>query len=71
MDYHNMFAFVDDYLWNFHNSFAFVENYLWIIICFVFVDDYLWIIIIWWLSQLWISRHIWFPQSERLAKTER
>ncbi len=32
MDYH-MFAFVDDYLWNFHNIFAFLEDYLWIIIC--------------------------------------
>jgi len=26
---------------------------------------------LWWLSQLWINNHIWFPTSERLAKVER
>lgn len=26
---------------------------------------------LWWLSQLWINNHIWFPRSERLAKVER
>ena len=26
---------------------------------------------LWWLSQLWVNNHIWFPQSERLAKVER
>lgn len=26
---------------------------------------------LWWLSQLWINNHIWFPKSERLAKVER
>jgi hypothetical protein len=24
-----------------------------------------------WLSQLWIASHIWFPKLERLAKNER
>ncbi|CAH1788341.1 unnamed protein product [Owenia fusiformis] len=26
---------------------------------------------LWWLSQLWITSHIWMPVSERLAKVER
>ena len=26
---------------------------------------------LWWLSQLWINNHIWFPTNERLAKVER
>lgn len=26
---------------------------------------------LWWISQLWINNHIWFPKSERLAKVER
>lgn len=26
---------------------------------------------LWWLSQLWISNHMWFSKSERLAKVER
>ena len=26
---------------------------------------------LWWLSQLWVSKHIWFSTSERLAKVER
>ena len=28
-------------------------------------------ICLWWLSQLWIVQHVWFSQSERLAKVER
>ena len=26
---------------------------------------------LWWLSQMWIAGHIWFPKCERLAKAER
>ena len=26
---------------------------------------------VWWLSQLWLACHIWFPKSERLAKTDK
>lgn len=26
---------------------------------------------LWWLSQLWVSNHMWFSKSERLAKVER
>jgi len=26
---------------------------------------------LYWLSQLWITSHIWFPKLERLAKNER
>lgn len=26
---------------------------------------------VYWLSQLWITSHIWFPKLERLAKNER
>ncbi len=26
---------------------------------------------LWWLSQIWVNNHIWFPKSERLAKVER
>ncbi|XP_013398991.1 uncharacterized protein LOC106165353 [Lingula anatina] len=26
---------------------------------------------LWWLSQLWVASHTWFPRSERLAKVER
>ena len=25
---------------------------------------------LWWLSQLWISIHVWFPENKRLASTE-
>jgi len=25
----------------------------------------------WWLSLLWICAHIWYPWTERLAKTEK
>ena len=34
-------------------------------------DKMIWLGIIWWLSQLYIARHIWFPRCERLAKTEK
>ncbi len=26
---------------------------------------------VYWLSQLWIASHLWFPKIERLAKNER
>ncbi|CAH1785466.1 unnamed protein product [Owenia fusiformis] len=34
-------------------------------------DGMVMVMIGWWLSQLWITRHIWVPQSQRLAKTEK
>ena len=37
----------------------------------LFVTDLRFMIFIWWLSLIWITRHIWFPTAERLAKTER
>jgi chitin synthase len=37
-------------------------TYLW--------DDQLWLWFLWFLSQLWITMHIWFPKSQRLASTE-
>ena len=30
----------------------------------------MWLWIIWFLSQLWITLHIWYPKSSRLASTE-
>lgn len=37
----------------------------------VFVDQVWFLIVFWWLSQLWITAHIWTPKSERLARAER
>ena len=34
-------------------------------------NDYAWIWLIWLLSQTWITLHIWTPQCERLASTEK
>ena len=35
------------------------------------LNDYgSWVGIIWFLSSIWITRHIWMPQSKRLASTE-
>ena len=36
---------------------------------FIF-DEYAWIWIVWWLSQIWITRHIFNPKCGRLASTE-
>lgn len=35
------------------------------------ISDKLWLWPIWWLSQLWITRHIWRPQNEKNAPTEK
>ncbi|XP_036368106.1 chitin synthase chs-2-like [Octopus sinensis] len=34
-------------------------------------DYYLPIVLAWWLSFLWITSHIWYPNVERLVRTER
>ncbi len=34
-------------------------------------EQHQWILIVWWLSLLWVTRHMWFPNADRLAKTER
>ena len=34
-------------------------------------EQFLWIVILWWLSQIWISMHVWEPKNERLAKTDK
>ena len=34
-----------------------------------FITDSGWICFLWWLSQAWITRHMWFPKAERLAKS--
>ena len=26
---------------------------------------------VWWISALWITGHVWFPHSERMAKSEK
>lgn len=33
--------------------------------------QHFWLVGLWWAAQAWITRHIWFPKSERLAKTEK
>ena len=30
----------------------------------------MWLWIVWFMSQLWITSHIWYPKSPRLATTE-
>ncbi|XP_041374240.1 chitin synthase chs-2-like [Gigantopelta aegis] len=35
------------------------------------MEYYLPLAVIWWLSFLWVSFHIWFPRVERLVQTER
>ena len=36
----------------------------------VIFNEYAWIGIVWWLSQIWITRHIFNPKCGRLASTE-
>ena len=36
-----------------------------------FVDQVWYLICFWWLSQVWITVHVWFPKAEKLAKAER
>ena len=33
-------------------------------------DSYNWLFLVWFLSYLWVCRHIWFPRSPRLGSTE-
>ena len=33
-------------------------------------DSYNWLFLAWFLSYLWITRHVWFPRSPRLGSTE-
>uniref|UniRef100_W8AXX4 chitin synthase n=1 Tax=Ceratitis capitata TaxID=7213 RepID=W8AXX4_CERCA len=35
------------------------------------IENRLWIWPLWWLSQLWITRHIWGPRNEKNAPTEK
>ena len=37
----------------------------------LFDEHHIYVMVIWWLSQLWITWHIWFPTSERLVRTEK
>ena len=37
-------------------------DYLW--------QEQVWLWAIWFISQIWITAHIWFPKSPRLASTE-
>ena len=34
-------------------------------------QEQMWLWALWFLSQVWITRHIWYPKSPRLAATER
>ena len=35
------------------------------------MKDSVWVVALWWLSEVFITRHIWFPKVERLAKTSK
>ncbi|XP_055379056.1 chitin synthase chs-2 [Condylostylus longicornis] len=35
------------------------------------LDEYIYVWVIWWISQLWITRHIWKPKNDRNASTEK
>ena len=37
----------------------------------VFSSNHLWIFVFWWASQLWITRHIWYPFAGRLSATDK
>ena len=57
-------------------STVFVENFLfWSCYADYAKDSFKWQVAcglgLWWLSELWISGHIWFGKSQRLAFTER
>lgn len=34
-------------------------------------NDYLWIWLLWWLSNLWITNHIWRPKNDKNLPTEK
>ena len=37
----------------------------------VAVQDSIWVIVFWWISMLFITRHIWFPRAEKLASLQK
>lgn len=37
----------------------------------IIFKDYLWIWLLWWLSQLWITNHIWRPKNDKNLPTEK
>lgn len=41
------------------------------IIFIKFILQLAWVWVFWLVSQVWITFHIWFPQCERLARTEK
>lgn len=43
------------------------HNYLYTLLA----DYYLPAAVLWWLSFIWVTAHIWFPSVERLVQTER
>ncbi|XP_037938535.1 chitin synthase chs-2 [Teleopsis dalmanni] len=34
-------------------------------------NDYLWLWVLWWLSQLWVTAHIWYPKNDKNSPTEK
>ncbi|KAL9910764.1 chitin synthase 2 isoform 2-T2 [Glossina fuscipes fuscipes] len=36
-----------------------------------FTKDYIWLWILWWLSQLWVTKHIWNPKNDKNLPTEK
>ena len=55
-------VFVENFLyWSCYEEYA-QDAFKWQVICGL---------ILWWISELWIGRHIWFAQSQRLAFTDR
>lgn len=34
------------------------------------VDEWIWISVIWLFSQMWVTRHVWYPKAEQNAATE-
>ena len=37
----------------------------------VVAKDHLWIWLLWWLSQIWITNHIWYPKNDKNLPTEK
>ena len=53
----------ENYYWNCYQGYSGLgEN---------FAEVLTYIGILWWLSQLWVTRYLWFPRVERLAKTDK
>ena len=36
-----------------------------------FAEDFIYVGAAWWVSQLWVARHLWMPRIEKLAKTDK